>query len=103
MLGTDHKLVRVTGMLKVMDKASSDNSKHVMFFQIFTNVSSFKHIMEPLQRVQNMNLVMEGILFEIASGYLPYKCDQTLERYVTVIEQFMLLEDLISEVLQGVL
>jgi hypothetical protein len=73
MLGANDKLVGVTRVFEIVDKTRGDGGQLIVLLQVLFNVTNLKQIVKTLERVNNVNLIVERIFFEVALRNLSYE------------------------------
>jgi hypothetical protein len=73
MLGSNDKLVGVARVFEVVDQTRGDGSQLIVLLQVLFNIANLKQIVKTLQRVDNVDLVVERIFFEVALRNLSHK------------------------------
>jgi len=65
MLCSNDELVRVPWMLEIMHQTSGDHGQLVLTFEVLLDVTSLQHEMEALKGIEDVNHVMERVLFKV--------------------------------------
>jgi hypothetical protein len=73
MLSANDKLVGVARMFEVVDQTRGDGGQLIVLLKVLFNITNLQQIVKTLKRVDNVNLIVEGIFFEVALGNLSYK------------------------------
>jgi len=65
MLCSNDELVRVPWMLEIMHQTSGEYGQLVLTFEVLLDVTSLQHEMEALKGIEDVNHVMERVLFKV--------------------------------------
>ena len=101
-LGADYKLVGVARVFVVVDAARDEHSQRVVLLQILLHISRFQHKVQPLHRVQHVDYVVVRVVLEVTRLNFTREVDQVFKFDVVDFEEVVLLEQLVSHVLERV-
>ena len=103
MLCSDDELVRVAGMLVVMDQTGDEGGEVVMLLQALLDTTLLQEEVQALQTIQYMNHVVVVILLEVSELHFCGEIAHGLELNVVQFEEVVVFEYLEGQELQTVL
>ncbi len=83
-LGSDHELVGVARVLEVVDQICQEGGKHIRQLEVITHITRIKQVVHTLQGVNNVYLIVKGVILEVPVGYLCRVLDKPLYAEIEV-------------------
>jgi len=103
MLCSDDELVRVAGMLVVVNQAGDEGGEVVMLLQALLDTALLQEEVQTLQTVQDMDHVVVVIFLEVSELHFCGEIAHGLELNVVQFEEVVVFEYLEGQELQTVL